>query len=157
MPQPLSSIPAIGNVLDAWVNPLVAQPVQLTSGVTLTAPTSATYLTGATLTISVPSLAQWIVVSLKGKNATVTAAATITTGIYTGASAGTLTTLVGDSVVVAPTGGTTVAVNTDVWIPVTNATAGTTIIVSVGITASTGNYVLNAGATEPMTLAAICY
>ena len=64
---------------------------------------------------------------------------------------------VGDSVVVAPTGGTTVAVNSVFWIPVTNATAGTTVTVSVGITASSGNYVLNNGATEPTTLAALIF
>ena len=156
MATPQSSIPVSPLTFDVQAMPVL--PVQITSGaVTLSTPTTAAYLTGASLTFTIPSVASYVAVFLNGKDATVSAAATITTGLYLGASAGTLTTLVGDSVVVAPTGGTTVAVNSVFWIPVTNATAGTTVTVSVGITASSGNYVLNNGATEPTTLAALIF
>ncbi len=136
--------------------PLVASAVPLVSAVTLSTPTSATLVTGLTVPITIPLVAQFIRVSVQGKNATVTAAATITLGCYIGATAGTLTTLQGTSVVVAPTGGTTVAVNSVFYIPVTSTNAGTSTNVSIAATASTGNYVLNAAATEPTYLVVDC-
>jgi hypothetical protein len=140
----------------ASVNPLVGVPVKLTSGVTLTAPTSATLITGLTQSITVPLNAQYIRVVVSGKSATVTAAATITLGLYTGATTGTLTTLVGTHVVVAPTGGTSVAIEATFFIPVTSTIANTSFFVSAAATASTGDFVLNAASTEPTYMVVDC-
>lgn len=150
-----ASIPV--NDMSIGYQQIAGVPVQLVSGVTLTTPTSATYVTGLTVTVAVPQLAQFIAIHVNGTNATVTAAATVTLGAYIGATAGTLTTLFGSSVVVAPTGGTTVGVNSTFWLPVTSTMWGTSVIVSIGATASSGNYVLNASSTSPATLIALAY
>lgn len=128
----------------------VAAPVQLTSGVTMTTPSSATLITGLTQQVNqIPSIATMIRVTLQGKSATVTAGATITLGCYTGVTTGALTTLQGTQVYVAPTGGTGILVNATWYIPTTSTLIGTSPFFSIAVTASTGNYVLNAGATEP--------
>lgn len=151
----LASIP--NTPFNVAVQPVLNSIVPLTSGVTLTNPSSATLITGASVQVTVPNLAQFIAVYFQGSDATVTAAATITTALYKGATSGALTTLVGNSVVVAPTGGTTVAVNSIFWIPVTTDMYGTSFFVSVAATASSGNYVLNAGSTSPTNLIAVVY
>jgi hypothetical protein len=157
MPVPMSTIPAVGQIIDVWAAPLCAAPIQLTGNVTLTAPTSATLVTGLTTLVAIPALATYLRVQVSGADATVTAAATITISLYSGATSGTLTTLIADSVVVAPTGGTTVAVNSTFYVPVTNALAGTSATyLSIAATASTGNFVLNAGATTPTTFIIDC-
>lgn len=151
------AIPTTPAVADRppWRNitPIQGTPVVLTSAtVSLTTPTSPTLITGLTLSLRVPATASYLLVQLKAKNATVTAAATVTLGCYTGATTGALTTLKGTTVVVAATGGTTVPVDTQFMIPVTTALGGTTVFISIAATASTGNFVLNGGATEPATL-----
>jgi hypothetical protein len=88
-------------------------------------------------------------VVLSGENATVSAAATITMGAYTGATSGALTTLFADKVVVAPTGGTTVSIDKIFILPITGSQWNTSLYISIAATASSGNFVLNAGATTP--------
>lgn len=154
MSVPLATIPE--TPLNVAMAPLLASAVPLVAGVTLTTPTSATLITGLTVPITIPSGAVFVRIQVSGKNATVTAAATVTLSAYTGATAGILTTLIGDAVVVAPTGGTTAAVNATFYLPVTNALWGTSTNVSIAATASTGNFVLNAAATEPTFLVVDC-
>jgi hypothetical protein len=138
--------------------------VQLNSAtpVTLTTPTTATLITGLTAQITIPPMAKVIKVSVQGSSATVTAAATITTALYFGATTGLLTTQVAQSVVVAPTGGTSVAVNSIFYVPVTAASttfpgSGSTAFLSIAATASSGNYVLNTNATLPTTMTIEAY
>jgi hypothetical protein len=137
------------------ITPIQGTPVVLTSGVTLTTPTSAALITGLTQSVPIAPRTTYLLVVVKGKNATVTAAATITLGCYSGATSGALTTLLGTTVVVAPTGGTTVAVDTMFLVPITPSQWNTSIFISIAATASTGNFVLNAGSTEPTTLMAV--
>lgn len=155
MSVPLATLPV--TPLNLATAPIIGNIVPLTTGVTLTTPTSATLITGATLSVAIPALAQYVGIKFIAQDATVTAAATVTLGCYTGATTGTLTTLFDSRIVVAPTGGTTVACTTEFMLPVTPTLAGTTLFFSVAATASTGNFVINAGATSPIQMIAVCY
>ncbi len=155
MSVPLASLPV--TPLNLATAPVVGSIAPLTSAVTLTTPTSATLITGCTLSVTIPAVAQFIGIKFLAQDATVTAAATVTLGCYTGATTGALTTLFDSRIVVAPTGGTTVACQTEFLLPVTSTLAGTTVFFSVAATASTGNFVLNAGSTSPIQMVAVCY
>jgi hypothetical protein len=141
------SIPV--NDLQFSMQTIAGQAVPLVANVTLTAPTSATLVTGLTALVTIPQYSEFLKVILDGSGATVTAAATITEGVYTGATAGALTTLVNSRVIVAPTGGTTVNVGNEFLIPVTPSQWGTQEYISIAATASTGNFVLSAASTSP--------
>jgi hypothetical protein len=139
------------------IQPVINSINPLTTAVTLTTPTSATLITGLTLPVTIPTGAQFIFLYLKAQDATVTAAATITLGAYQGVTTGALTTLFDSTIVVAPTGGTTVATDTKFILPVNTTMYGTTIFLSVAATASSGNFVMNAGSTSPINLVAVVY
>lgn len=124
-------------------------PAAIVANTTVTTPTSATLIPGLTQSVSIQQYTDWLLIHLSGKSATVTAGATITIGAYTGATTGALTTLFMDTVSVVGTGATTVAVAKTFMLPVTPAMWNTTIFISIAATATTGNFVLNATATEP--------
>ncbi len=125
---------------------------QLTSAVTLTTPTSATLITGLSVFITIPAGATMVKVELTGKGVTITAAATITIGAYTGASSGALTTLMGTNVRLGATGGTVCDLNGEFYLQVTPSLYNTGTWISIAATASTGNFVTQAAATEPTNL-----
>ena len=121
----------------------------LTSAVTLTTPSSATLITGLTAFITIPSGAVFIKVEVVGKGVTISAAATITQGAYTGSTSGALTTLFGTQVRLGATGGTVCDLNGEYYLPVTPSLYNTSTWISIAATASSGNYVTQASATEP--------
>ncbi len=137
--------------------PVLGSATPLVAAVSLTTPTSATLVTGLTVPITIPALAQFVKVELVGKGVTISAAATITIGAYIGSTAGALTTLIGTQVRLGATGGTVCDINGTFFLPVTTALAGTTTNVSIAATASTGNFVTQASATEPTYLIVTCY
>lgn len=155
MSIPVASIPVTPLTLS--VNPVIGKAVPLTAAVTLTTPTSATLITGLTCPITIPANASYVKVEVVGKGVTITAAATITQGCYLGATAGTLTTLIGTQVRLGATGGTVCDLNGTYFLPVTSALASTSTNISIAATASTGNYVTQAAATEPTYLIVTCY
>ncbi len=122
---------------------------QLTSAVTLTTPTSATLITGLSQFVTIPAGASLIQVQLTGKGVTITAAATITIGCYQGVTSGALTTLFGSQVRLGATGGTVCDLDGLFFLAVTPSMYNTSIYISIAGTASTGNFVTQAGATEP--------
>jgi hypothetical protein len=123
--------------------------VVLTGPVTLSTPTSATLITGLTTQILIPAGASYIKVELAGSGVTITAAATITIGAYTGATSGALTTQFGTQVRLGATGGTVCDLNGEFYLPVTPSLYNTQTYISLSGTASTGNFVTQAGATNP--------
>lgn len=138
------------------VSNLIAQ-TQLTAAVSLVTPTSATLITGLVANITVPLGAALIKVSLTGKGVTITAAATITIGAYTAATSGALTTLFGTQVRLGATGGTVCDLNGDFYLSVTPSMWGTQFWINIAATASTGNFVTQAAATEPTNMVITYY
>ena len=140
--------------LDITIAPVIGYTVPGTSTITLTAPTSATLITGMSTQITVPTAAQWLEVEVYLPSVTVSAAATTTLSLYQGATAGALTTVVQTIAFITPTGGTQFAGFYKFLVPTAAAGAsfpdiGSTVFLSVAATSSTGNFVVNATSTQP--------
>lgn len=152
MSVPTSAIPNTPFTLQ--VSPVLNAITPLVTGVTLTTPTVATLVTGLTMPITIPNLAQFVVLTLTAPGINVTAGASIFISAYQGVTTGALTTVFGTVGIVAPTGGTTIPCNYQFILPVTTAMYGTTIFLSIAGTASTGNFAMSASSTSPINLIA---
>lgn len=153
MSIPIGAIPP--NPLGIVVTPALGYTVPGVATITLTTPTVATLITGMSTLISVPATGgQWVEVEVYLPSVTVSAAATTTLSLYQGATAGALTTLVQTQAFITPTGGTQFAGFYKFLVPITAASAtfpgaGSSVFLSVSATSSTGNFVVNATATQP--------
>lgn len=146
--------------LNYAVNTILGTGTAQAATVTLTAPTTATLITGmdTTVPVVIPVTAQFVKVTLFLPSVTISAAATITLGVYTDPStAGTLTTLQQAQSFVSGTGATAFCGTYTFLIPVTAAGTsfpeiGSSVYVSVAATASTGNFVVNGTSTKVMNM-----
>ena len=157
MSVPLALIPA--SPLNIAMAPVIGSSAPVTTTVTLTAPTTAQLITGLNtpIPVVVPSVANYVRVTAYLPSVTVSAAATITFTVYSGATAGALTTVVQSFTFVTATGQTTAAGVYEYLIPVTAAgttfpQAGSSIYLSIAATASTGNVVVNGAAATPASM-----
>lgn len=149
MPIPIQQTPY--SPYNLFITNLLGQ-TQLITAVTLTTPTSATLITGLSILVTPPAGSSLIQIDLAGKGVTITAAATITIGAYTGVTSGALTTLFGSQVRLGATGGTVCDLNGRFFLSVTPSMYGIPLYISIAGTASTGNFVTQAGSTEPTNL-----
>lgn len=156
MSVPLANTPV--TPLNLATAPVIGNSAAVVATTNFTSPSSATYLTGLNANIVVPSVGNFIRVSLLLSSVTgMTAAATITLSIYSGATAGTLTTLQQSTSFVLSTGQTTLGGLYEFIIPVTATgttfpQAGSTTFLSAAVTASSGNFNIIGAATTPAQL-----
>lgn len=152
MAIPTSLIPP--TPLNIGMQSVIGNSAPQTATITLSAPTSDTLITGLTQQITVPSIGQFIKVTVLLPSVTISAATTITISVYSGATTGTLTTLVQSQAFISGTAATQFCGDYIFFIPVTATgtafpQAGSTTFLSITAKASTGNFVVNATATLP--------
>jgi len=152
MSVPISNLPS--SPLNVGMAPLLASATPETSSVSLATPSSATLITGQSASVTIPSIAQFVKVTVFLPTVTVSAAATITLSVYSGATSGTLTTLIQSQSFIAGTAATQFCGSFSFLIPVSTAAIaannlqiGSTSFLSIAATASAGNFVVNGTST----------
>ena len=157
MAVPTSLIPV--TPISLSTSAVLGASAPVTSTVTLTTPTSAAIITGLNtpVAITVPALGSYIRVKAYLPSVTQSAAAATTICLYSGATAGALTTLVQSVNYTTATGGTSIGGVFEFLVPVTAAgttfpQAGSSIFLSIAATDSTGNFVVNGAAATPASM-----
>lgn len=144
------AVPNSPSVADrpAWLNvkPIQGTPVQLTSNVT-NAATSATQVTGWTVSYKVGARAQWLLLIAEADNVTNSGSNAVVMTAWNG--------VVGTGTQFGQSTNPTASALSGVFVlPVTSAMVGTTVTLNVGMHGSgAGTNTLVCGATNPATLA----